>query len=104
MAREARHLKLKLLVFFLGLWLAALAVALPIAALPDEAGGRAAQAGRRPRRLPARPLRRAATGRLLLHLGPPAGAAAAAPADLNHVTGPLNRIRLISDYQGETPP
>jgi hypothetical protein len=40
MAREARHLKLKLLVFFLGLWLAALAVALPIAALPDEAGGR----------------------------------------------------------------
>jgi len=40
MARETRHLKLKLLVFFLGLWLAALAVALPIAALPDESGGR----------------------------------------------------------------
>lgn len=40
MARETRHLKLKLLVFFLGLWLAALAVALPIAALPDEDGGR----------------------------------------------------------------
>jgi hypothetical protein len=35
-----RGLTLKLLVGFLGLWLAVMAVALPLAALPESAGGR----------------------------------------------------------------
>lgn len=33
-------LSLKILLFLLGLWLAAMAVALPLAALPESAGGR----------------------------------------------------------------
>jgi len=35
-----RGLTLKLLLGFLGLWVAVMAIALPLAALPDEAGGR----------------------------------------------------------------
>lgn len=35
-----RRLGLKLLLGFLGLWLAVMALALPLAALPEEAGGR----------------------------------------------------------------
>ena len=36
----ARGLTLKLLLGFLGLWIVVMAVALPLAALPDSAGGR----------------------------------------------------------------
>ncbi len=40
MAASTRALSLKLLLGFLGLWLVVMAVALPLAALPDSAGGR----------------------------------------------------------------
>jgi hypothetical protein len=39
-AGSAQALSLKLLLGFLGLWLLVMAVALPLAALPDQAGGR----------------------------------------------------------------
>jgi hypothetical protein len=39
-AGSARALSLKLLLGFLGLWLIVMAIALPLAALPESAGGR----------------------------------------------------------------
>jgi hypothetical protein len=40
MATPSRGLALKLLLFFLGLWFAVMAIALPLAALPGHYGGR----------------------------------------------------------------
>ncbi|MGF1628456.1 MAG: hypothetical protein ACFCUT_03200 [Kiloniellaceae bacterium] len=40
MSSTTRGLTLKLLLGFLGLWLAVMAIALPLAALPESAGGR----------------------------------------------------------------
>src|SRR3546814_8139707 len=40
MAGATSGLTLKLLLGFLGLWIAVMAIALPLAALPDDTGGR----------------------------------------------------------------
>ncbi|MEQ8356547.1 MAG: hypothetical protein RH942_13475 [Kiloniellaceae bacterium] len=40
MTGRTRHLTLKIVLFLLGLWLTIMAIALPLASLPDSAGGR----------------------------------------------------------------